>query len=147
MVSDAVANVVMPLVQAAVAATIVVWGWSAVHKRSVERDLANKRRDLKVQYLIDAYRRLQGAGHRPLVPPYSSDLESAIADVQLFGDPAQVAAAQKFAFEMADHGQALLDDLLASLRNDLRNELQLERTEGKLTHLRIGDKREGGNPR
>jgi hypothetical protein len=40
-------------------------------------------------------------------------MESAIADVQWFGSTIQVAAAQKFAFEMAEHGHASLDNLLA----------------------------------
>jgi len=64
-------------------------------------------------------------------------MESAVADVQLFGSPAQVTAAQKFALEMAEHGHASLDDLLLSLRNDLRAELQLEEVGGKLTYLRV----------
>lgn len=119
---------------------VAIVSWFVGSWLSVRRDRTNKRRDLRVQYLIDAYRRLQAAGHRPLLPPYSADLESAIADVQLFGNPAQIAAAQKFASEMASHGQASLDDLLASLRNNLRNELQLERVEGNPVHLRVHDK-------
>jgi hypothetical protein len=116
---------------------VAVVSWFVGSWLAVRRDRANKRRDLRVQYLIEAYRRLEAAGHRPLVPPYSSDMESAIADIQLFGSPVQVAAAQKFAFEMAEQGHASLDDLLANLRSDLRKELQWERVDGKLAHLRV----------
>jgi hypothetical protein len=92
---------------------VAIVSWFVGSWLSVRRHRANKRRDLRAQYLIDAYRRLEAAGHRPLVPPYSSDMESAVADVQLFGSTIQVAAAQKFAFEMAEHGHASLDNLLA----------------------------------
>jgi hypothetical protein len=71
-------------------------------------------------------------------------MESAIADVQLFGSSLQVAAAQKFALEMAERGHAQLDDLLLSLRNDLRAELQLEALTGKLAYLRVvSDSKDG----
>jgi hypothetical protein len=95
-----------------------------------------------VQYLIETYRRLESAAHRPLVSPYSLDVESALADVQLFGSGSQVAAAKEFAVEMAEHRPASLDVLLLNLRNDLRTELQLENVDGRLMHLRIvaGDK-------
>jgi hypothetical protein len=116
---------------------VAVISWFVGSWLAARRDRANKRRDLRVQYLVDAYRRLEAASHRPLVPPYSSDLESAVADIQLFGSPIQVADAKKFALEMAELGQASLDDLLLSLRNDLRTELQLEEVDGKPTQLRI----------
>jgi hypothetical protein len=126
-----------PLLTVLIPTVVAVISWFVGSWLAARRDRANKRRDLRVQYLVDAYRRLQAAGHRPLVPPYSLDLESAVADVQLFGTPAQVAAVQKFASEIGGHGQALLDDLLLSLRNDLRAELQLEDVGGKLKYLRI----------
>ncbi len=100
-----------PLLTLLIPTLVAVVSWFVGNWLSVRRDRANKRRDLRVQYLIDAYRRLEAAGHRPLVPPYSSDMESAVADVQLFGSPAQVAAAQKFALEMAEQSHASLDDL------------------------------------
>ena len=116
---------------------VAIVSWFVGSWLSVRRDRTNKRRDLRVQYLIEAYRRLEAAGHRPLVPPYSSDMESAIADVQLFGSPSQVAAAQAFSLEMAEKRCASLDDLLSDLRNDLRAELNLEPVKGKLTYLRV----------
>jgi hypothetical protein len=116
---------------------VAVVSWFAGNWLAVRRDRANKRRDLRVKYLVDAYRRLEAASHRPLLPPYSLDIESAVADIQLFGRPDQVNAAQKFAQEMAQQHKASLDDLLSSLRNDLRDELQLERVAGQLIFLRI----------
>jgi len=111
---------------------VAIVSWFVGSWLSVRRDRANKRREMRVQYLIEAYRRLEAAGHRPLVPPYSTDMESAIADIQLFGSPTQVTAARKFAFEMAEQGQASLDDLLADLRSDLRKELHWRTRRGGL---------------
>ena len=49
---------------------------------SVRRDRANKRRDLRVQYLIDAYRRLATATERKETDAsYFADLDSALVDV------------------------------------------------------------------
>jgi len=63
-------------------------------------------------------------------------LDSAIVDVQLFGSADQISAAQQFARELAELRVAQLDRLLASLRNDLRKELRLERVEGPIVVLR-----------
>jgi hypothetical protein len=138
MVSDTVSKIIVPLIQAVVAAAIVVWGWSAVHKRSVERDLANKRRDLRVQHLIDAFRCLAAVSERKDIPPeYLRDLEPAIADIQLFGSADQVKAAQDFARQLAEHKVARVAELLSNLRDDLRDELKLERVGGEIAVLRM----------
>jgi len=67
---------------------------------------------------------------------YFAGLDSALVDVQLFGSESQIAAAQEFAKQLAEHRQAQLDKLLSSLRNDLRKELKLESVEGPVVVLR-----------
>src|SRR5271166_5965550 len=64
-------------------------------------------------------------------------MESAIADVQLFGSAVQVNAAHRFASEMAGQRGSSLDELLSSPRNELKEGAQLEPIQGKLIHLRI----------
>ena len=54
----------------------------------------------------------------------------------LFGTRDQAAAAKKLATDLAEQGSASLDDLLLSLRHELRKELQLEQIAGGITHLR-----------
>jgi hypothetical protein len=94
-------------------------------------------RDLRVQYLIEAYRRLATATERKETDAtYFADLDSAIVDVQLFGSANQILAAQKFAKQLAEHRMAQLTELLASLRDDLRVELRLERVKGPIVVLR-----------
>lgn len=126
---------------------VAIISWFVGSWLSVRRDRANKRRELRVQYLIEAYRRLQNAGHRAPVPPYSSEMESAVADIQLFGTRDQAVAAKKLATDLAEQGSASLDPLLLSLRRELRKELRLEQIEGGITHLRYPEKGEIKNPR
>lgn len=38
-----------------------VAGWLVVHWMAAKRDQTNKRRDLRIQYLIEAYRKLEGS--------------------------------------------------------------------------------------
>jgi hypothetical protein len=65
-------------------------------------------------------------------------MESAIADIQLFGTPVQLALLRSFTTEATQAGQVSASghDLLANLRDDLRAELQLERAEGSFMFYR-----------
>ena len=125
-----------PLVTLLIPTLVAVASWFAGSSLSARRDRANKRRDLRVQYLIEAYRRLSTATQRELNAEYFAAMDSAIVDIQLFGTPNQILAAQTFAKHLADHRVAQVDKLLASLRDDLRDELKLEHVEGAFVCLR-----------
>ena len=121
-----------------VTTVIAVAGWWVVHRMTAKRDRENKRRDLRIQYLIDAYRKLEGVSNREEnSPEWAKKLESAIADIQLFGSARQVAMAKEFASDMAAQRGASADDLLKDLRKDLRQELLLENVPDDLKYLRI----------
>jgi hypothetical protein len=120
-----------------ITAIVAILGWAVIHRLSMRRDLVNKRRELRVQYLIEAYRRLEFVGNRPLTRELGPEFEKAIADVQLFGTPRQVELAREFALGFAKSGTHALDPLLNELRNNLRNELNLEPVQGNITYLRI----------
>jgi hypothetical protein len=92
----------------------------------MNRDQANKRRDLRIQYLLEAYRRLENAANRPDLASYARELESALTDVQLLGTERQVSVALDFAVSMARDRTDALDPLVADLRSELRRELGLE---------------------
>jgi hypothetical protein len=117
---------------------LALLGWIIGYVATVRRDRLSKRRDLRTSYLLDAYRRLEGAGNRR--EPSREDekaLESAVADIQLLGSPEQVHLARQFALEFAGSGKASLDPLLESLRLDLRKELVLPPLDERITYLRI----------
>jgi hypothetical protein len=105
---------------------VAIVSWFVGSWLSVRRDRANKRRDLRVQYLIEAYRRLATSTNRQETDTaYFASLDSALVDAQLFGSEGQIAAVQEFAKQLAEQREAQLDKLLSSLRNDLRKELKL----------------------
>lgn len=120
-----------------VPAVVVVAGWFVVHRFNSRKDFAARRRELIVGYLIDAYRKLEKSADA--VEPRESwkDMESAIADIQLFGSGEQVALAQKFAREIAQRQTAFATTLLEELRRSLRSELKLEHVAEPIIHLRF----------
>ena len=126
-------DIFIPLVTSAL---IAIVGWYVAYLAAIRRDRMQKRRDLTVQYLIEAYRRVEKAALNELKGPASSDLESAIADIQLFGSADQVKHAQEFARNHAATGQASANSLLVTLRRDLRKELNLERVSDSLLFYR-----------
>ena len=96
----------------ATSALIGVGGWLAAHRFASARDRENKKRDMRTSYLIDAYRRLESAGTKPLCAESAKALESAVADIQLLGTIEQVHLAKDFASKFAGQGTASLDPLL-----------------------------------
>ena len=122
---------------AVITAAVVIVGWYVAHYLTAKRDQTNKRRDLRVEYLIEAYRRLEFAGNRPLTNDVATEFEKAVADIQLFGTPRKVELAQAFALGFAEKGTHSLDPLLNELRQELRKELNLESVEPSIKYLRI----------
>jgi len=122
---------------AIVAAIVAILGWYVAHRLSTERDVANDRRKLRVQYLIEAYRRLEFVSNRPVTPELAPEFEKAVADIQLFGSPRQVQLAREFASGFAKNGTHPLDPLLNELRDDLRTELKLEPVPTGIIYLRM----------
>ena len=118
---------------------VVIIGWFIVHWLSSKRDQGNKRRELRVQYLIEAWRKLENSCNRH-DETWHHDLETAIADIQLFGSLEQIKLAEKFiqVFTNADNNGADAEELLNALRHDLRKELKLESiSNGHTKHIRF----------
>lgn len=128
-------------------ALVVIAGWGIVHKLNSARDLSIKRRDTRVQYLIEAYRRIESAAGRHLDNPQDEDqvrcrrdFEDALGDIQLFGSDDHIGLATKMAESLVATKRVdadLMDELLVSLRRDLRDELELPQADDPLVHLRI----------
>ena len=97
------------------------------------------RRRIRIEYLLSAYRRLEGASNRPrnVESTYARQMEEALADVHLLGTPSQVAAAIAFMEAMGDGGEADVLPLLVDLRTTLRSELLLEADFARYRFLRI----------
>lgn len=117
------------------------------HRFTSRRDQANRRSDLRVQYLLTAYRTVADVAHRDFSsePENARAFEQGLADIQLLGSKEQAEMAVAIGKALAEDGAAELDDLLLSLRDDLRAELQLEPLVRPPFHIRIGgsDRRAG----
>lgn len=94
---------------------------------------------MRIGYLVSAYRSLAGASNRKLQgsTPDARALEQALDDIQLLGSRGQAEKARKLAAVMASKGGASTDDLLKTLRDDLREELGLPALLDPPIHLRI----------
>src|SRR6185312_15343785 len=113
------------------ALSIVVRGVLAVLGRllgqlvGVRWDLDHKRREVRVQFLVEAWRRIERAANRAgqAGAEEARGLEQALADLQLFGTPAQADQAARVARSIGTTGGAsAIDELLEDLRVELRDE-------------------------
>ena len=114
---------------------VAIFGWYTVHVLPSIRERPNKRRDLVVNYLTSAYRRLEYAAQRD--ETYTVNIESVIADIQLFGNSEQIKLALEAAINLVKNKGANFNELLENLREELRNEMKLEKIEDKIKYLRI----------
>lgn len=72
---------------------VAVVGWFAAHQFNVHRDRQNKHRDLRIQFLLEAYRRLESVANREeKTEDQMLAFEPAVADIQLLGSPEQIIA-------------------------------------------------------
>jgi hypothetical protein len=130
-------QLLLPLI---VTTVIAIGGWYAAHAFAVRRDQANRRREFRVENLISAYRKLANCAQRSdqqELYDRASDLESAMADIQLFGTPAQIESARRFVDDIVTNKSARIDTLLNLLRADLRLELKLSPISKDITWIRV----------
>jgi len=109
------------------------------HRLTSRRDQTNRRNDLRVQYLLSAYRVLADTSHRDLDPgsAHVRTFEQGLADIQLLGSEQQAKMAVVIGKSLAENGEAQMDGLLVSLRDDLRGELKLEPLSRPPFHIRV----------
>lgn len=112
---------------------VAVAGW-LVNEYFTRRSV---RRNLRIEYLLSAYRRLEQASNRTMSGDHETALEEAISDIQLLGSPAQVEMATQFARQFAANQRADTEPILEDLRASLRKELQLEPVPPQRMWLRI----------
>ena len=128
-------SLVIPTATALVLAGV---GWYVVHHQNMRREITAEKRRLRVSYLLEVYRKLEGAGNRlnSTTKQHMHGIESAIADIQLLDTPTHVRLAVEFATTFGQSKSASLDPLLLDLRDSLRAELELEKIPGNLKFLR-----------
>lgn len=120
-----------------IASIVVVLGWFVANLLSKKRDSNNKAREMRVEYLISAYRVLFRVGVDQTISKNAKECENAIADIQLLGTLEQIKLAQEYINNISQHGSADLMGLIKVLRNDLRKELNLEKASETMSFLKI----------
>lgn len=118
-----------PIIGPALAAFVAILGWGVSHYLSVSKDQKAKRRDMRIQFLLEAYRRLEAAANRPESGKEEQDrFESALADIQLLGTKTQIEELMRFLEQWnSSEGNASINPLLEVIRTHLREELGLEK--------------------
>lgn len=117
-----------PLVGPCLAAFVAIVGWGVAHRLGVNKDINAKQRDMRIQFLLEAYRRLESSANRPEAGKEQQDqFESALADIQLLGTKDQIEGLMRFLGEWNTSSDgASINPLLELLRGHLRRELNLE---------------------
>lgn len=115
---------------------ITVIGWIVVYIFATRQNIQIKKKEVTIEYLIQAWGKLEKASNRK-DNRYNTEIETAIADIQLFGTKRQIELAQQFAEEIARNKESSTLELLVLLREDLRKELKLERVPRKFKFLRF----------
>lgn len=126
-------------------ASVAVFATWAAHHFSAKRDAENERRKLRLQYMLEAYRIIEGYESREDGPERWRMLERAAADIQLLGTPRQIKCVQDWMVEFTSTQSGLLNPMLNELRNSLRKEMSLAPAPGPLMFLRIKPKRASDN--
>lgn len=115
---------------------ITVIGCIVVYIFAIRQNIQIKKKEVTIEYLIQAWGKLEKASNRK-DNRYNTEIETAIADIQLFGTKRQIELAQQFAEEIARNKESSTLELLVLLREDLRKELKLERVPRKFKFLRF----------
>ncbi len=118
---------------------LVAIGWIVVHQLNICRDRQNKQADFRLQFLLEAYRRLEFSAHRDIVgsEEFMRKHESAIADIQLLGNSEQISAILEYANNHARNKNGDISYVLELLRQELREELNLSNETRKMLIFRF----------
>jgi len=133
-----------PVVTAVAGLLAAVVAAFLAHRYASYRDRVNRRNELRTTYLVEAYRSIERASNRSLEGDVETarGLEQAVADIQLFGNSDQVRLAREFSYEFAAGAGSTADQLLGSIRTELRKEFLLQREDPPApTYLRLDSAR------
>ncbi len=111
---------------------------SVKHSYDKSLDALRKQRDIRISYLVNAFRvlskraNINNGDHKEL----AIEIESILADIQLLGTQKQIDAAKMFAVAESRKELIEMDDLLNTFRDELRQELSLPPINGRIWNLR-----------
>jgi hypothetical protein len=117
------------------AVLISLLGWWVVHHFNSKRDQSIKRRDIRLERLLDAYDAIaKEVANRKMTDDRRYALESALVELQVTGTPELV----KLASDFGSSGKPYdLVPLVVKLRSEIRSELGLEETSSDFKWFRL----------
>ncbi|RWW99550.1 hypothetical protein [Flavobacterium cerinum] len=124
-----------------ITSVVTMLGWFILHWFAKRRDIANKQKELRINYLIEAWRKLEYAANRNEFDKIEC-LEKPIADIQLFGTKKQISLAIELATAIVENQDSNLTGLLEELRGNLRKELNLEKVSTPIKIFRVNNSKE-----
>lgn len=139
-----------------VTATVTSLGWFVYHWFAANRDREKmreeikynqqiKRRDEQLKYLTEAYRVLSDSCERNNFS--YRDVEKAFSDIMLYGSKEQISICKRFMEILSVNTMdAMLGEVLTSLRNSLRRDLGLLEAEDHFSVFRFYNNKLGAGP-
>lgn len=121
-----------------VPALVVVLGWFFAHWLTARRELASRKREARLKALEAAYMRLATSSNREDVSPESIEkLETFVSEIQLYGTPHHIKLMGEMVESYKRREVVSYDALLASLRDAIRKQLELEPVTGPVWWFRL----------
>ena len=122
---------------------LLVIGWIITHQLAAWRDLANKRREQRVKYLIESFRTITRVLNRQdSLSQIGEELERALSDIQFLGNEEQIKAAYSIAGVLGDSSRDVnFAPLIYALRRELRKEMGRSPYEGPIVFPIIRDRK------
>lgn len=106
---------------------LVIIGWGITYYFANKQISKVRQKEVITNYLIEAYRNVEEVcGRDSLSDAQKRNVEKSVADIQLFGTLKQIKLAKDFTEEMNKSQYSDPRKLLIILRNDLRDELNIE---------------------
>lgn len=124
------------LVILVVTAVIAISGWLVAHGFTVKREIEQKKREVRVRYLREAYLNIANLCDRGSFPNDIAQLQDALNDIQLFGDEAQVELVGKVVTSLTTENTADFNELLKQLRNEIRGHIGLNALSSSRWYIR-----------
>jgi len=118
--------------------TIAALGWIIGHILTSRREILQKRREIRIKHLREAYLNLahisDSGGD---IVKHITLLQSSLNDIQLFGGRSQMKLLEQFIDELNESDSAQLNDLIRELRNEIRAHLKLSKIDESRWYVRL----------
>lgn len=116
---------------------LAVGGWLIGHWLTARREIEQKKREIRVVHLREAYLKLANLADRGSLPEDIHDVQDAFNDIQIFGEERQIGLMATFIQELNEGKSPQINELLKELRNEIRQHIGLKSIDDYRWHIRI----------